>query len=68
MNITIQFGYWLLPAFATLAAFGLPWWAQRNESPSYGADIGGVVLLLLSTIVSLCAWMVWALTVLWVSS
>ena len=67
MAFTVQFGFWLIPAFVTIAAFWLPHYWSRHDKPAYGADIAGAIMLLASAIVSLFAWLVWALAVLWLS-
>lgn len=67
MSLTIEFGYWLIPALATFAAFALPAFVNRNEPASYGMDIGGVLVFAASVIFSLLAWLVWAFAVLWLS-
>lgn len=60
MSVTISIGWWLLPLAATIMAFGWVHWIDRRSGPSYGADIGGFILVSLATIISLIAWLVWA--------
>lgn len=64
MNLTIEISWWIVPLVATLTAF--IWaWTQTSEPDSTAALnlIGPVVFLLyygLATIVSLIAWLAWA--------
>tara|TARA_Y100001933_G_C18936421_1_gene537598 strand:- start:202 stop:408 length:207 start_codon:yes stop_codon:yes gene_type:complete len=66
MAFTVDFGWWLLPLAITLAAFGRLWvWsAQQPPSSGYGA-IGTVMahafLFAIALIVSLVAWLVYAI-------
>lgn len=61
MTLTVDFGWWLAPLALTLAAF---LWAFMNCLPSrYPSYADGVVALFafcLATIISLIAWLVWA--------
>lgn len=63
--ITISLGWWIAPAAITLLAFG---WAcaKEDRSPAYdygriGQGIGNAVLYGVALIVSLTAWLIWAL-------
>ncbi|RJT42001.1 hypothetical protein D3227_04800 [Mesorhizobium waimense] len=65
MTFTIQLGWWLVPALITAAAFGWSTW-QQDRSPAYdygkiGQGIGNAVMHGIALIVTLAAWMIWAL-------
>lgn len=60
MELTITFGWWLLPLIITIASF---WWTiveiNKSGRSGYGyGDIGGLFSLLVSIIVSLIAWLI----------
>jgi hypothetical protein len=58
MALTI--GAWIVPAFITLSAFGVA--AMRSEPSTGWFDIGtGIFYYPVAMIVSLTAWLVWAL-------
>lgn len=64
--MTISLGWWALPAIITLAAYAVAWWRVPAPQPSsYFPDTGPVILgfiyLSLATVVSLAAWLMWAL-------
>lgn len=63
MTVTITFGYWLIPTFITVLAFVTAWWYSR-PTPRYSRDYVGALIDLIfygaATIVSLIAWLVWA--------
>lgn len=61
MSITI--GWWAIPAFVTIAAVYI---ALREAPTSSGSDYGAsafiaVVMMMAALIVSLIAWLVWAI-------
>lgn len=62
MTIRIVADWWLLPLFVTVVAFGWAAWADRDNSPGdYGAGaILSLVIYGAATIVSLLAWLIWA--------
>ena len=61
MTLTIQAGWWLLPAALTLAAFGFAFATSRpSSSPGYGDGIVGVFVYGAALIASLIAWLIWA--------
>ena len=54
--MTITIGYWIIPLVVTAAAFII---ASRNDPrDTYG--VGGAVNVALALIVSLVAWLIWA--------
>lgn len=65
MEITIGFGWWVLPALVTLISFGMAAYADRDNSPgTYG--VGAFCTLIVysgALIASLIAWLVYALLV-----
>lgn len=65
MNITIEISWWIIPAVATVTAFAWAWFEWNKQEPAGTMDIVGPVIFLLyfglATIVSLIAWLVWAL-------
>jgi len=63
--MTIELGWWLLPLAITIAAYITVWVKCPEKSPGgYIPDVVspliGVGMLLIATIVSLAAWLVWA--------
>lgn len=66
MTFTIDFGWWLLPLVVTLFAFGAASFMCRDEG-SHGdyAAIGNAMVALVAygsaLIVSMAAWLLWAL-------
>lgn len=65
MTITIQSGWWIVPLLVTIVAFAWFFWAD-NDNVSSGRDYGAgalisLFLFCLALIVSLAAWLVWAL-------
>lgn len=64
--MTIEFGWWLIPLIITVITFG---WAKRQAPPtsngSYMPDVVspmlGAGLMLIAAVVSLVAWLIWAL-------
>lgn len=66
MTFTIAFGWWLAPLLITLGSYGYSVWRLiSNRSPGDYGHIGQALALLVmlcaSTIVSLVAWLAWAL-------
>jgi hypothetical protein len=63
MEITIGFGWWLIPAVITLLSFGISAFMSRDlGNDRFGA--GAVIALgfyLMAAVVSLLAWLIWAL-------
>lgn len=64
MTFSIFIGWWILPLTITIAAFSWSTW-QQDRSPAYdygriGQGIGNAVLHGLALIVSLIAWLIWA--------
>lgn len=64
--MTIVFGWWLAPLAVTVAAFTWQRWVHRNDKPAYGygtigAGIGGLLTFSAATVVSLTAWLAYAL-------
>jgi len=63
MELTITFGWWLIPAVITLLSFGTVTFMSRDMgNDQYGA--GAVIaagFYLLAAVVSLLAWLIWAL-------
>lgn len=66
MSITLTAGWWMLPLFITAIAFG---WGfhmvgkhgQRHGDYDFVSPLIGLGILMLSLIVSLVAWLGWAL-------
>lgn len=67
VNVTITLGTWLFPFFFTLAALGYAWYKDSKTSPSYGGyaalgnSIVGLIYWVPAIILSLVAWLIWAL-------
>jgi hypothetical protein len=66
MNITVTFGWWLLPVVVTLAsiAWALPLRADEQPTGSMFDGFrffGPVFRLLLALVLSLIVWLIWAL-------
>lgn len=65
MTFAITFGWWLVPALVTVAAFGAAYLAMPSRRPPSGyGDIGGAIVALVefaaAAILSLIAWLAWA--------
>jgi cytochrome c-type biogenesis protein CcmH/NrfG len=61
--VSITIGWWAIPAFVTIAAVYI---ALREAPTSSGRDYGasafiGVVMMMAALIVSLVAWLIWAI-------
>ncbi len=66
MSMTITIGWWVIPAAITVLGLTLPFvFAPRPHHSSYGPDVGSAVIgfayLCFGVIVSLAAWLIWAL-------
>lgn len=72
MSMTIHLGWWLLPTIITLGSFGAALFLERRESArlprggdyNFSGAFHGLfagLLLLLASVLSLAAWLVWAL-------
>lgn len=72
MTISISLGWWLLPAIITVASYAsalflsarsasqIPRGVDYNFGAAWDAMIMGI-LLLIATVVSMAAWLLWAL-------
>lgn len=60
MNITITFGSWLLPLTITCAAFFAAWAVTEPHARGMMGGLDGIIFGALSLIVSLIAWLIWA--------
>lgn len=63
---TIGFGWWLIPLAITLCSYGRAFWVMSDEKgggdyAAIGDALVAVVCLSMATIISLIAWLVWAL-------
>lgn len=65
MTVYVPLAWWLLPLGVTVAAFGWQWWLHKDERS--GSDYGHIglamrqaVTFLGAMVVSLVAWLVWA--------
>lgn len=66
MTFYFPVGWWLLPLAATVGAFIWQWWVHKDERRSgdygdIGMAMGQLVTLAVAVIVSLAAWLIWAL-------
>jgi len=66
MTFEIKLGWWLVPVAVTLATLIWQWWVHKDDPPSYGygsvgSALGQCLTLAAAIIVSLVAWLVWAL-------
>ena len=61
MTITITYGYWMIPLVITIFAFAAHLRVCWNEEPGYGGAIVGMFTFMTATVVSLFAWLVWAI-------
>jgi len=62
MNIHIEVGSWIFPTLVTFVV--AVWWVWDDATSSrgyYGYDIAGIFNGLLSIIVCLGSWLIWAL-------
>jgi hypothetical protein len=62
MAITLTLGWWVLPLAVTIGAFAWASWGSRESGSGggYGVDPTPVLVLGLVLIVSLVAWLIWA--------
>lgn len=58
--MVIHIGWWVIPAVITFTSMAWAYWPRRDHN-YYGFDIVGVVQILIACIVSLMAWLTWAL-------
>lgn len=66
MTVTIGFGWWLAPLAITLAALVWHRWVHRDDTHSFGYGgignaFGQLLTFSVALIVSLIAWLIWAL-------
>jgi len=62
MDVTISFGWWLAPLAVTILAFGYAIWdGPSSARPSYADAVIALIEYGAALIVSLIAWLVWAL-------
>lgn len=66
MSVTLTLGWWLAPLAVTMAVFAFSIIVDRSESrPTSYASIGnavvGIFMYGAATIISLFAWLIWAL-------
>ena len=62
MDITITFGWWLVPAIATLASYGVAVSKFMYGGGDYSfLEFGNAILLLVATIPALLARLIWVL-------
>ena len=63
MTFTVEFGFWIIPAVITILSFGWAAFVSRDMgNDQYGA--GAVIAFgfyLAASVVSLLAWLIWAL-------
>jgi hypothetical protein len=60
--VSVTIGSWGIPLLVTIAAFGWAAFASRDYGGSgYGADIGCLIYAAAAVIISLIAWLAWAL-------
>ena len=61
----IQIGSWMIPFAITVLVFGIGQWrtasTSRGGDYAFGREIIGAFWLLIATIASLSAWLIWAL-------
>lgn len=65
MEITVSLGWWLVPLAVTIIAFGayITWEVRTVPSYGYGRigdGIASAILMAAALIVSLIAWLIWA--------
>ena len=63
MTFTVEFGWWLVPAVVTLLSFGTATFMSRDMgNDRFGAAaVIAFGFYLMASVVSLLAWLVWAL-------
>lgn len=57
--MTIIIGWWAIPAIITVFSFGWVFATAANDT-SLGGAIASGIMLLIACIVSLTAWLIWA--------
>lgn len=65
-SMTVTIGWWIVPTIVTVWAFGWHVWVHRRERPGYaygnvGQALGRAITMMIAAVVSLGAWMMWAL-------
>jgi hypothetical protein len=62
MEITIGFGWWLLPAVLTIISFGMAFANMSSGGGDYSfAGVFNLILLLAAAVPALLFWLIWAL-------
>lgn len=65
--MTITLGWWIAPLVMTVLVFAWRAYMHKDDGPSFGgysaigAGIGAALTLLAAVVVSLIAWLIWAL-------
>lgn len=57
--MTIIIGWWAIPAIITVFSFGWVFATGANDT-SLGGAIASSIMLLIACIISLIAWLIWA--------
>lgn len=61
MNITVSLGWWIAPTIVTIAAFLVAFQHFEDSNSAYGMGaMLDAMLLMGAAIVSLIAWLIWA--------
>jgi hypothetical protein len=61
MDLTITIGWWLVPLVATAVACACAYWQSRpNGRPTLGDGIVSLIMWGGAVILSLLAWLIWA--------
>ncbi|RWF33742.1 hypothetical protein [Mesorhizobium sp.] len=61
MNITVTISWWAFPLVVTIGMFIWTFAKPMQPSSGYGVDIMPLIRFGVSAIISLAAWLVWAL-------
>ncbi|RWI96407.1 MAG: hypothetical protein EOR22_06510 [Mesorhizobium sp.] len=61
MNITVTLQWWLLPLVTTIVLFTWTLATPPEPSSGYGFDLMPLIRFGISAIISLAAWLIWAL-------
>jgi hypothetical protein len=59
LSLTITIGWWIVPAIITLAP--VIYMMLPTRYSYYGADFAGAIIWMALVILSLIAWLIWAL-------
>ena len=64
MDITLSFGWWLMPLAVTFAAFIWQWWMHKDDIQAdgysaIGQGMGQALTFLVALVASLIAWLVY---------